>query len=281
MSQIIGVLKDDVADVFDFCSKRGRGTKDLGVILQRMQNHYCDTLTFREQRNSVENMKQGVHESAIDFLVHVSSAVGSLSQDFKGAVPQEEFDTLLYDVSFNGVKEDIRHVLDSMMARHGELDVNKMYDAVKTHEAYMARNQCLSHKTGSATTSSSSAPTPFPCAPIGGHFKPSFQRPTARVAVAVEDLRPSPEEVEYEIEGEGDTVKADSSSNDSGGLYIPEFLGEAPDGNWGLSIRMAQAIKDDEAKRKKCFVCQSPDHFIRDCPVAKNGRGPLQNWGPP
>ena len=178
------------------------------------------------------------------------------------AVHQEEFDTLLYDVPFNGVKEDICHVLDSVMAQHGELDVDKMYDAVKTHEAYMARKECLSHKTGFDTTPSSSAPTPAPRAPIGGHFKPRFQRPTARVAVAVEDLGPSPEEAEYEIEGKGDTAMADSSSNDSGGLYIPEFLREAPDGNWGLNVRMAQAIKDDEAKRKKCFACQSLDHFI-------------------
>ena len=83
MSQIIGVLKEDAADVFDFSHKRGGGMKDLGLILQRMRNHYCDTLTFREQRNSVENMKQGTHESAADFLVRVSGAVESLARDFK------------------------------------------------------------------------------------------------------------------------------------------------------------------------------------------------------
>ena len=181
-------------------------------------------------------MKQGAQESAADFLVCVLSAVGSLSRDFNGAVPQEEFDTLLYDVSFNRVKEDVHHVLDSVMARHGELDVDKMYDAVKTHEAYMARNQCLSHKPGSTMTSSSSTPTLTSPTPLGGHFKPRFQWPTARVAVAVEDLGPSPEETEYEVEGEGDAVVTDSASNDSGGLYIPEFLGEAPDGNWGLNV---------------------------------------------
>ena len=116
MSQIIGVLKEDAADVFDFSRKRGGGTKDLGKILQRMRNHYCDTLTFREQRNSVENMKQGTQESAADFLVRVSGAVESLARDFKGTIPKEEFNTLLYDVSFNGVNEDVRHVLDSVMA---------------------------------------------------------------------------------------------------------------------------------------------------------------------
>ena len=274
MSQIIGVLKEDAADVFDFTRKRGGGTKDLGVILQRMRNHYCDTLTFQEQRNSIENMKQGTQESAADFLVRVSGAVESLARDFKGTIPKEELDTLLYDVSFNGVNEDVRHVLDSVMARHGELDVDKMYDAVKTHEAYVARNKRLGNRAPNAGTPSTQV-----TAPLGGHFKPRFQRPTARVAVAVEDLGPTPEGVEY-CDEEGEDSSTKDSSNDSGGLYIPDFLGEAPDGNWGLNVRMAQAIKADEAQRKKCFVCQSPDHFIRDCPVAKNGRRPLQLRGP-
>ena len=274
MSQIIGVLKEDAADVFDFSRKRGGGTKDLGVILQRMRNHYCDTLTFREQRNSVENMKQGTQESAPDFLVRVSGAVESLARDFKGTIPKEEFNTLLYDVSFNGVNEDVRHVLDSVMARHGELDVDRMYDAVKTHEAYVAWNKCLGNRAPGAGTPSTQA-----SAPLGGHFKPRFQRPTVWVAVAVEDLGPTPEGVEYSDE-EGEDSSTKDSSNDSGGLYIPDFLKEAPDGNWGLNVRMAQAIKADEAQRKKCFICQSPDHFIRDCPVAKNGRRPLQPRGP-
>ena len=280
MSQIIGVLKGDTADVFDYTRRKGKGTKDLGVILQRMCNHYCDTLTFQEQRNFVENMNQGPRESAADFLVRVSGAVESLARDFKGTVPQEEFDTLLYDVSFNGVNEDIRHVLDSEIARHGDISADRMYDAVKTHEAYIARNKCLGHKTASPTGSSSSAPTPAPRAPIGGCFKPRFQRPTARVAVAVEDLEPSPDEIEYEAEGEEGTAMADPSSSDSGGLYIPDLLGEAPDGNWALNVRMAQAIKAEEARRKKFFACQSPDHFIRDCPAAKNGRRPPQPRGP-
>ena len=138
----------------------------------------------------------------------------------KGAIPKEEFDTLLYDVSFNGVNEGVRHVLDSVMARHGELNVDSMYDAVKTHEAYVARNKRLGNHAAPTVAPSTQAPTP-----LGGHFKPRFQRPTARVAVAVEDLGPSPEGVEYCAEEEEDSSTI-NSSNDSGGLYIPDFLGE-------------------------------------------------------
>ena len=77
------------------------------------------------------------------------------------------------------------------------------------------------------------------------------------------------------------TSNADLASDDHSGLYIPNFLGEANDGEWGLTIRMARAIQVDKQQQKHCFVCQSPDHFVRTCPQAKNVRKPLQPRGPP
>ena len=74
---------------------------------------------------------------------------------------------------------------------------------------------------------------------------------------------------------------ADLTSEDLSGLYIPDFLGEANNGEWGLMIRMARAIQADEQQQKHCFVCQSPNHFARNCPQAKNVRRPLQPRGPP
>ena len=41
-----------------------------------------------------------------------------------------------------------------------------------------------------------------------------------------------------------------------------------------LNVRVARAIQADEQLKKRCFACQSPDHFIRDCLQAKNGRRP-------
>ena len=82
MAQIIGALKGDAADVFDFTFHHGKKhTKDLGLILERMQHHYCGTLTFREQRNTIENMRQKSHESATDFLGRVLEAVDGLTRD--------------------------------------------------------------------------------------------------------------------------------------------------------------------------------------------------------
>ena len=69
---------------------------------------------------------------------------------------------------------------------------------------------------------------------------------------------------------EESTSNADLTSEDLSGLYIPDFLGEANDREWGLMIRMARAIQADEQQQRCCFVCQSPNHFARNCPQAKN-----------
>ena len=53
----------------------------------------------------------------------------------------------------NGVKEEIRHVLDSEMAKNdGKLTAHQMYEVVKKYEMYLARNKRLE---GKGTSSSS------------------------------------------------------------------------------------------------------------------------------
>ena len=80
---------------------------------------------------------------------------------------------------------------------------------------------------------------------------------------------------------EESTSNANPTSEDLSGLYIPDFLGEVNDGEWGLTIRMAKAIQADEQQQKHYFICQSPNHFARNRPQAKNVRRPLQPRGPP
>ena len=52
-------------------------------------------------------------------------------------------DDLQYEVSLNGVNEEIRHVLDSEVAKYGELEPAQMYNAVKCHEVYLSQNKHL------------------------------------------------------------------------------------------------------------------------------------------
>ena len=276
MAQIIGALKGDAADVFNFACHHGKKhTKDLGLILEWMRHHYCGTLMFREQRNTIENMRQKSHESATDFLVRVLGAVDGLARDWKVMVSQHEIKALLSEVFINGVQEEFRHVLNSEMARYGELTEEQMYNAVKRHEDYLGRTKCLGGGGTAPTTPQKSATSRT----FNNSFKSRFQKTTAFVAVPMEESDSTPADSGLDASEES-ASNADLASDDHSGLYILNFLGEANDGEWGLMIRMARAIQVDEQQQKHCFVCQSLDHFVRNCPQAKNVQRPLQPRGP-
>ena len=265
MAQIIGALKGDAADVFDFaCHHSKKHTKDLGLILEWMQYHYCGTLMFWEQQNTIKNMRQKSHESAADFLVRVSGAVDGLARDWKGMVSQHEIKALLSEVFINRIQEEFRHVFNSEMARYGELTEEQMYNAVKRHEVYLGRTKHLRGRRSTSTTPQKST-TPQAS---NNTFKLQFQKTTAFVAAPIEESDSTPADSGFDTSEEL-ASNANPALKDLSGLYISDFLGEVNDGEWGLTIRMAKAIQADEQQQKHCFICQSPDHFARNCPQAK------------
>ena len=151
------------------------------------------------------------------------------------------------------------------MARYGELTKEQMYNAVKRHKVYLGRTKHLGGGGITPTTPQKSTPSQT----SNSSFKPWFQKTMAFVAAPLEEPSPTPADSEFDTSEES-ASNADIDSDDHSGLYIPDFLGEANDGEWGLTIRMARAIQVDEQQQKRCFVCQSPDHFVRNCPQAKN-----------
>ena len=267
MAQIIEALKGDAADVFNFACHYGKKhTKDLGLILEQMRHHYCGTLTFQEQRNTVKNMRQKSHEVAADFLVWVSGAADGLAKDWKGIVSQHEIKALLSEVFINGVQEELRHILNSEMARYRELTEEQMYNAVKRYKVYLGRTKCLGGGGSTSTTPQKSTTQRT----SNNTFKLQFQKMTAFVAAPMEESDSNPADSGFDTSEESASNHANLTLEDLFGLYIPDFLGEVNDREWGLTIKMAKAIQADEQQQKCCFICQSPDHFARNCPQAKN-----------
>ena len=118
MPLVVSSLTGDASDVFDWILSLNHGEpQDLTTLLQMLREHYCGSLTFREQRNMIENLRQKSNEAAIDFLIRVSTSVSNLAKDLKDELTEGELQALQYEVSLNGVKEEIRHVLDSEMAK--------------------------------------------------------------------------------------------------------------------------------------------------------------------
>ena len=191
MPLVVSSLIGDTSDVFDWtCSISPGGAQDLSELLQMLREHYCGSFMFREQRNMVENLHQGAREDATDFMIRVGSSVGNLAKDWKGQLTEAELQSLQYEVSLNGVREEIRHVLDSKIARHGQLTPHQMYEVVKRYENYIAHNKHLEGKSASPHIGHQRA-----VAQTSG-YKPCFHKTTA-FASSVEG---SPDPVLAELE---------------------------------------------------------------------------------
>ena len=261
---VVASVKDDTAEMFDFACSNIRGDcKDLGQIVQRMREHYCGAFTFREQQIQVENMKQGDSEEAADFLVKVTNAVNGLAKDWKGHLTEEELDTLQYEVFLNRVKKEICHVLDAKAVKHPHMTPDQMYTAVRRFESYVARNERLDGK--EATPTRAKAPKAPPQA--APRYKQRFHKTTAFKAAAA--ALPEEEGSRSESSGREGLEEPEDVEEDQAGLFLPEFLGDAPDSDWGLHVRLAQVMQAEEKWLRHCFLCQSPDHLMRDCPTAK------------
>ena len=57
MPLVVSSLTGDASDVFDWILSLNQGEpQDLMTLLQMLREHYCGSLTFREQRNAIENL---------------------------------------------------------------------------------------------------------------------------------------------------------------------------------------------------------------------------------
>ena len=178
----------------------------------------------------------------------------------------------------NGVQEEIRHVLDSEVAKNGsKLTPQQMYEAIKRYETYVACNKRLEGKGASSSTSQQRA-----TGHISG-YRPRFHKTTAFATTMAESEDDSHYLQESSPHEGTDSVGAESSQEDDEGLFIPSYLEEALPDDPTLEVKMASAMWAQEVETRRCFTCNQPGHLQRDHwkYEEKNGTGPLQAKGPP
>ena len=277
MPLVVSSLTGDASDVFDWILSLNPGnTKDLTTLLQMLREHYCGSLTFREQRNAIENLHQRPQEAVIDFLIRVGTSVSNLGKDWKDELMEKELRSLQYEVSLNGVKEEIRHVLDSEIAKNeGKLIPQQMYEAVKKYETYVAHNKRLEGK-GTSSPANQQRAT--------GHtsgYKPRFHKTMAFAATIAESEDDAHQH--QESSPQEDSFAAESSQEDDEGLFIPSYLEEALPNDPTLKVKMAHAMQAQEMETRRCFTCNKPGHLQRDHwkYEENNGTRPLQLKGHP
>ena len=238
MPLVVSSLTGDASDVFDWILSLNQGEpQDLTTLLQMLREHYCGSLTFREQRNAIENLHQKSNEAAIDFLIRVGTSVSNLAKDWKDELTECELRALQYEVSLNGVKEEIRHVLDSEMAkRDGHLTPQQMYEAVKRYETYVAWNKRLYGK-GTSTSAGQQKATGQS---LG--YKPRFHKTTTFVATTggLDDEADHPQGSSlYE---DNDSREVEPPPKEDEGLYIPSYLEEAIPDDPTLQVKVARTL---------------------------------------
>ena len=279
MPLVVSSLTGDASDVFDWILSLNPGnTQDLTTLLKMLREHYDGSLTFREQRNMIKNLRQKPQEAAIDFLIRVGTSVSNLCKDWKDKLMDKELQSLQYEVSLNGVQEEIRHVLDSEIAKNGgNLTPQQMYEAVKRYETYVACNKRLEGKGASSSAGQPKA---------AGHtlgYKPQFHKTTAFAATIPKSEDDGPCLHESSSQEGADAFAAESSQEDDKGLFIPNYLEEALPDDPVLQVKMAHAMQAQEVETRRCFTCNQQGHLQRDHwkYEEKNGNGPLQPKGPP
>ena len=241
MPLVVSSLTGDASDVFDWIRSLDPGnTEDLTALLQMLREHYCGSLTFREQRNTIENPHQKPQDAAIDLLIRVGTSVSNLGKDWKDELTEDELRSLQYEVSLNGVKEEIRHVLDSKIAIHGWLTPQQMYEAVKKYETYVAHNKRLDGKGPSSSTNQQKA-----TGRTSG-YQPRFHKTTAFAATIEEAENDDHHSQEPSPLEEVSSYGVESPQEEHDGLYIPSYLEEVIPDNPVLQVNMARTMRAQE-----------------------------------
>ena len=113
MPLVVSSLTGDASDVFDWTRSLMPGDpQDLSALLQMLRENYCGSFTFPVSRETwSENLHQGAQEDATDFMSRVGTSVSNLDKDWQGQLSQAELESLQDEVSLNGVRQEIRHVL--------------------------------------------------------------------------------------------------------------------------------------------------------------------------
>ena len=185
--------------------------------------------------------------------------MSNLGKDWKDKLTDKELQSLQYEASLNGVREEIRHILDSEIAKNGgKLTPQQMYEAVKRYETYVARNKRLKGKGASSSASQPKA---------AGHalgYKPQFHKTMAFAATIPESEDDGPCRHESSSQEGANPFGAESSQEDNEGLFIPSYLEEALLNNPVLQVKMAHVMQAQEVETRRCFTCNQQGHLQRD-----------------
>ena len=143
-------------------------------------------------------------------------------------------------------------MLDAEVVKHPHMTPDQMYTAVRRCESYVAHNERLNGK--EATPAQAKVPkAPPQAAPC---YKHRLHKTTAFKAAAA--APPEEEGSGLESSGGEGSEEPEGIKEGQAGLFLPEFLRDTPNSDWGLHVRLVQAMQAEEKKLRHCFLVSEP-----------------------
>ena len=190
-------------------------------------------------------------ESVTAYHTRVCQEVADIYERFPGQLPEER-EKFTRDRFFEGLQKDIASAMSvlehRMMDGEAHVTLGEIFDYARVQEAKLAGR-------GPASTTR-------PSSSVSKESKYDHKGRPARAHRA----GPSPEDggEDTEARSEGEAAQ-ETNSKPSESAEEEEETEELP----GFPARLAQAMEQAQKSTKNCFACDSPDHFIKDCPQLK------------
>ena len=224
----------------------------LDDVLMILDEHYNNVKALDALNQELFQMRMADKETVSDWGVCLSRQLQILAASFPDRFPQDHVAELKRDHFYGGLPKRLKAMVAYL----------KGGPQVRTYSDYLrAAREAEKEDSIELSRSSRSQPTDGPSKPRTTSFfplrklkgsQPFPKKPTIRLV-----------QLDEEDADDGE----DPESNDPDGIegVTEEFM-----------VWLAGAVKDGQMDEKCCYYCNSPEHFIHNCPLMKTARDKKQ-----
>ena len=224
----------------------------LDEVLTILDEHYNNVKALDALNQELFQMRMADKEMVLDWGVCHSQHLQILAASFPDQFPPESVAELKRDHFYGGLPKRLKAMVAYL----------KVGPQVRTYLDYLrATREAEKEDTIELSWSPRVPATDGPSKPRATSFFP------LRKLKGNQPFTKKPAMCLTQLEEEGTDDGKDPESDDPDGIngVTKEFM-----------VRLARAVKDAQADEKCCYHCNSPEHFIRNCPLMKATRDKKQ-----
>ena len=125
----------------------------LGDVLQTLDEHYGDMMTFNALSKELYSLKQGMGENVAEFGVHLSQQVQILLMEYLGRIQQEHVKGVKWDCFYEGLSPEYQQMLAHNVNGENPVTYSELLLAAQKLEKWVEARDPLLPKTTTAGSS--------------------------------------------------------------------------------------------------------------------------------